>query len=257
MTRLRILLTLLCTVALGACEKNGVQVITAPPAGAYVRFANMSVRAPGVYFYANDTKLAGISTTTGAEPTTGFAFGAFGVASGNYATVAPGSYTLSGRIAAATDKGLPIASATATLADGKFYTFYMGGQYAAASKQAESFVVEDAFPSTIDYGVAYVRFVNAIGNSSPMTLYVTNTTDNSVTTIGGAVAYKSAGQFVMLAPGQYTLGTRVGSATTNAITRTGVSFSGGRAYTITARGDMTVTSTTAVTRPQLDNTANR
>jgi hypothetical protein len=36
-----------------------------------------------------------------------------------------------------------------------------------------------------------------------------------------------------------------------------VSFSPGRVYTITARGDMTVTSSTATTRPQLDNTANR
>ena len=41
------------------------------------------------------------------------------------------------------------------------------------------------------------------------------------------------------------------------VTRTGVSFLGGRIYTIGARGDITVTSTTATNRPILDNTANR
>jgi len=37
----------------------------------------------------------------------------------------------------------------------------------------------------------------------------------------------------------------------------GVSFIGGRVYTIGARGDITITSTTATNRPFLDNTANR
>jgi hypothetical protein len=45
--------------------------------------------------------------------------------------------------------------------------------------------------------------------------------------------------------------------TTNAIARTAVSFSAGKVYTISARGDMTVVSTTATNRPFLDNTANR
>jgi hypothetical protein len=57
--------------------------------------------------------------------------------------------------------------------------------------------------------------------------------------------------------GGYDLLVREGSATTNRITRTAVAFSAGRVYTITARGDMTITSTTATNRPFLDNTANR
>jgi hypothetical protein len=57
--------------------------------------------------------------------------------------------------------------------------------------------------------------------------------------------------------GTYDLSTRYAGVTTNAITRAAVSFSAGRVYTIGARGDITVTSTTAATRPQLDNTANR
>jgi hypothetical protein len=36
-----------------------------------------------------------------------------------------------------------------------------------------------------------------------------------------------------------------------------VSFNGGKVYTIGARGDITVVSTTATNRPFLDNTANQ
>jgi hypothetical protein len=61
---------------------------------------------------------------------------------------------------------------------------------------------------------------------------------------------------VAIPEGVYDLSTRVTGASTNAITRTAVTFLSGRVYTIASRGDMTVTSTTAATRPQLDNTAN-
>ena len=54
-----------------------------------------------------------------------------------------------------------------------------------------------------------------------------------------------------------TLSTRYTGSSTNAIVRAGVSFVAGKVYTISARGDITVTSTTATNRPFLDNTANR
>ena len=41
------------------------------------------------------------------------------------------------------------------------------------------------------------------------------------------------------------------------ITRTGVQFVAGKVYTIGARGDITIVSTTATNRPFLDLTANR
>ena len=46
-----------------------------------------------------------------------------------------------------------------------------------------------------DYTVAYVRFVNAISNAAPMTLYAKHTTTLTETAVGGAVTYKSAGAF--------------------------------------------------------------
>jgi hypothetical protein len=121
----------------------------------------------------------------------------------------------------------------------------------------EAFVVEDPFPAEIDYSVAHVRFVHAISNANPMTLYASNTTTGAEAAVGAEVAYKSAGAFTALPNGVYDLNTRYAGLTTNAITRTGVSFVAGRVYTISARGDITVVSTTAADRPFLDNTTNR
>ena len=260
---------LLCAVALTACEKNAVQVITAPVGGAFIRFANFGVNSPAVNFYANDKKLTAISvanctpptnpqcTTTGIESTTGVASGAFAVVSGLYSSLAPGQYTLTGKIAAAIDKDLTVATAATTLENGKYYTFYMSGLYNTTAKTSESFVVEDPIPAAIDYSVAQVRFVNAISNSSPMVLYAKNTLTGVEQAVGGTVAYKGAGTFTALPPGTYDLNTRLPGSSTNIIARPATGFGGGRIYTVSARGDITVTSTTATTRPQLDNTANR
>ena len=74
---------------------------------------------------------------------------------------------------------------------------------------------------------------------------------------GGPVAYKAAGTFVAFPQGTYEVNARVAGSSANAIQRTGVQLIAGKMYSISARGDMTVTSTTAATRPFLDFTANR
>ena len=271
MNRQNSLAVLLGAVLLAACnyEKNAVQDITAPDPGSRIRFFNFGVNAPGVNFFANDTKVSAVSatgcavpplpeacTTTGIEATTGTAYGGVSF-TGLYSALEPGQYTLTGRIAAATDKNLSISSVTTTLADGKYYSFYQSGFYDGTAKTVDAFVVEDAFPATIDYSVAYVRFVNAISNSSPMTLYARNTTTSTETALGGLVPYKSAGAFTALPNATYDLNARVEGSSANAITRTAVSFGAGRVYSISARGDITVVSTTATNRPFLDNTTNR
>lgn len=245
---------LLGAVLLTACnyEKNAVQDITVPPATSAIKFFNFGPSAPGVNFYANDTKVTAITSATGAESTTGVAY----TGAGNgalYNALNPGQYTFTARIAAATDKDLPIASVQTTLADGKYYSYFVSGVYNTTAKNAEAFVVEDPIPA-LDYNVAYVRFVNAIANAQPMTLSVTHTVTGATTAIGGAVAYKSAGNFIAIPGGSYNIATRVTGAATDAITRAGVSFSAGRVYTIASRGSIGVTGTNA---PALDNTANR
>ncbi len=256
MKSIRSIALLLGAVALGACEKNGVQDITGTLPGSRIKFFNFGVNTPAVNFYANDAKITAITSATGVESVVGVASG--GVASGGfYSAIAPGSYTVSGKIAAAVDKDLIVSKATTTLTDGKAYSFYISGIYDATAKTAEAFVVEDGFPDTFDYTVALVRFVNAISNATPMALFIKNTTTLTETPVGAAVAYKGAGAFTAVPNGVYYLSTRFTGQGTNAISRTAVSFSAGKVYTISARGDITVTSTTLATRPQLDNTANR
>jgi hypothetical protein len=276
MTRYRSIAALLVAAAVAACgdyEKKGFQDITGPVTGARVKFFNFGVNAPAVNFYANDTKVTAIASgscfgvtdtatvrvcnSTGLESTNGVAFGSAGLG-GLYSAVASGQYTLNGRIAAATDKGLQVAKVPATIADGKAYSVYVSGFYDATAKTVEGFVVEDLVPDAIDFTAAYVRFVNAISNSSAMTLYANSTTGGGETAIGGAVAYKSAGTFVKIIPGVYDLNTRTTGSSTNAISRTAVSFAAGRVYTIASRGDITIaSSSTATNRSFLDNTANK
>jgi hypothetical protein len=247
---------LLCAAVLSSCGGNATQDITGPLASARIRFFNFGVNAPGVNFYANDTKMTAISSTTGTEAVTGTVYGGVG-AGGFYSAVAPGQYTVTGKIAAATDKDLAVSKVTATIAEGKNYSFYMSGFYDATAKTVDGFVVEDPFAAAIDYSAAYVRFVNAISNANPMTLYAKSTTTGAEVAVGADVAYKAAGAFAALPNGVYDVSTRYAGSATNAISRTAVSFSAGKVYTIGARGDITVTSATATNRPTLDNTANR
>lgn len=273
MNATRSILMLLLGAALStACEKNAVQIIAEPSMGtARIKFFNFGVGAPGVNFYANDTKITAVSTTacailtdanrdlcttTGNESATGVNYGGVG-SGGYYAAIVPGQYALAGKIAAATDKGLAISNLSAGLESGKLYSFYQSGFYDTGAKAVDAFVVEDPLPTEFDYSVAYVRFVHAITNANAMTLYARNTATAEELPVGGAVSYKGAGAFTALPPGTYDLGARYAGSATNAISRTAVPFTAGRVYTIGARGDITVVSTTATNRPFLDNTANR
>ena len=260
MTRYKYLAALVLAGLLSACGTKEVQDITAPPAASRIRFFNFGVNAPSVNFYANDTKMSAIQSTTGTEATTGIAYGGVS-AGGAYSSIDAGQYAVTGRIAAATDKDLPIATVNTTIADGKYYSFYMSGIYNTTTKSVEGFVVEDPFViQTNDSTSTTVRFVHAISNANPMTLYAKNTTTGVETAIGGEVAYKGAGAFVNLTSGAYDLSTRYTGSTTNVLTRPGVSFVGRKVYTITARGDITVAPSTAcaaANRTCLDNTANR
>ena len=201
------------------------------------------------------TTVNGVSTG-GTESVTGTIYGGVG-SGGFYASIVPGSYKLSGKIAAATDKDLTVSSVTSNIEPGKNYSFYMSGFYDVTAKTVEGFIVEDPFPDTFDWTNANVRFVNAISNSSPMTLYAKNTTTLVEVPVGALVAYKGAGAFAPLPQAVYDLSTRTAGSSTSTIVRTAVSFNAGRYYTISARGDMTIVSTTLTNRPVLDNTTNR
>ena len=264
-----ILMLLLAAATLTACEKNAVGLLDDPAAGngANVKFFNFSVNSPQVNFYVNDKKVTAISATGcyllvdtnqqqclsgGLESTSGVAYGSAGNgANAWYSDVTPGQATIAGKIAATTDKNLAISNVQTNLEAGKFYSYYLSGIYDAATKRSDAFIVADVMPPE-DFAVAYVRFVNASSTTQPMTLYVKNRTTLEEVAVGGLVAYKSGGAFVAVPVGSYDLATRASGSTTNVFTRTQISFAGGRAYTITARGN-TATASTML----LDNTANR
>lgn len=270
MKSFRSLALLLGVVFIASCDKNSTQNISGPAAGSAVKFFNFGVGAPSVNFYANDQKLTGASSTScsssvtgqtsdttclnsGKESTSGTAYGLGANGGGAYSSIAPGSYTLSARITSATNNGVAIASTPATLADGKYYSYYLSGIYNSTAKTIDAFMIDDPI-TTPDYTVANVRFVNAISNSQPMILYAKNQTTGVETAIGTTVPYKSAGTFVGLPTGIYDLSTRVAGSGTNVISRTGVGLGVGHVYTITAYGDITATKGTTV--PALDNTTN-
>jgi hypothetical protein len=264
MNRHSYLAALLCAGVLSACSKDPVRDISGPPpAASRIRFFNFGVNAPGVNFYANETKMTAITNSTaGVEATTGIAYGGVG-AGGAYEAIAPGQYTLTGKIAATTDKDLSVSPLATTIADGKYYSYYMSGFYNTTTKTVESFVVEDPVTPPTDFTLATVRFVHAVSNANPMTLYAKLSTPTTSTpvAIGAEVAYKNAGAFTQIPAGVYDLSTRYTGSATSVMTRTGVSFVGGRVYTITARGDITVASSPtacgATNKTCLDNTANR
>lgn len=259
---------LLAVAAATACEKNDVQLIAEPQVGgANVKFFNFAVGSPAVNFYINDAKVTAVSATgcyllddanraeclaSGRESTSGVAYGGAGNgANAWYSAVDPGQAAISGRIAAATDKNLPISNLQTTVAADKFYSFYQSGIYNATTKTAESFILEDVMPP-VDFSVAHVRFVNASSTTQPMTLYAKNRITGEEVAVGGAVAYKAGGTFVGLPEGSYDLAARNTGSSTNVFSRAAVSFTAGRTYTITARGNTATASTMA-----LDNTANR
>jgi hypothetical protein len=271
MTKIRFITALLGAAALAACSKDGIQDITAPTAGAFIKFYNFGVNGVSVNFFANDMKVTAVSSTScsppsipanpactaaGIESTTGTAYGA--VASGGfYSSIAPGQYTFAGKVALATDNGLTVAKLSSTLADGKYYSFYMSGIYDATAKSTDAFIIEDAFPADIDFVNSYVKFVNASSNSSPMTVYAKNTVTGDSVVIGSAVVYKNGSAFVKVPGAVYDLTVRYSGSNTAVIVGAGVSLSNARVYTVTARGDMTITSTTSANRPLLTASTNR
>lgn len=255
MNRYLSLAVLLAAALLASCGESGFQYPSAPLASARVKFHNFSPSSVGVDFFANDAKVTAISSsactnpstaadstacsTTGVESTVGTKYGR--VASGGlYDAIAPGQYTLAAKIAA---EDATVSSVSQTIADGKYYSFFMSGVYDATANTADAFVVEDDIPA-LDFSVAYVRSVNAVSDGTgDLNLFVTNAETKTETAIGGPVAYKAAGSFVSVPPGTYSLAERYTGSSDDVISRAAVSLVGGHVYTITARGSTATAST--------------
>ncbi|MCX2582479.1 hypothetical protein [Pedobacter sp. MR22-3] len=252
-----------------SCKKdNSIQVIDIPIEAtevARIKYFNFTAGSPSVNFYANGVKVSGILSNTGSESTAGTAYGAVYPAS-NYSVINPATYKINGIIpsTATANANVTISEVNSNLEKGKYYSLYTGGIYNSATKTAESFILEDVLPpNNASNMVAYVRFVNAIPNgNSPMTLVIKNAVSGLETVVATGIAYKAGSVFVPVPIGSYELYVRYSASGINIISRNGttngvVPFLGGRTYTVGARGDITITSATAATRPLIDNTANQ
>ncbi|NUQ20421.1 MAG: DUF4397 domain-containing protein [Gemmatimonadaceae bacterium] len=249
---------LLCAVTLAAgCGKevDPIAPIRGPAPAAQIKFFNFSVKSPGVNFFANGTKMTAISSATGNPSPIGTTYPNAG-AGGMYTAIAAGQYAFTGRIAdTVTDKNLVISTTNQAIVAGKSYSFYQSGVYDATAKTTDSFIVEDAWTVPTDT-LAHVRFVNAIANAPNAIQLVikSQSTGSTEITIGGPTAYKSATAFVAVPGSVYDLYGRYPGSSTNVFTRTGISLSGRRVYTITARGD--VTSGVTANKPTFDVSTN-
>ena len=131
---------LLCAAALSAsCTKDGVQDISGTVPAARIKFFNFGVNAPNVNFYANTTKMTRSSPAPERRPRQEWPTAEWEPAD-TYTGLEPGQYTVSGKIAAATDKDLAISTIPVTVADGKLYSVYQSGIYSTTAKTVERFL---------------------------------------------------------------------------------------------------------------------
>jgi hypothetical protein len=257
MTRHGQIAALLGIALLAACgeKKNPVEPLLGSAPGGRIKFFNFAMGSPNVNFYVDTTKLTGILSSADTASRSATAYGS-AAAGGLYNSVPAGQHTFSGRISAATDFNLPISSTSLNIDPNKFYSYYLSGFYNTTTKQADSFLLEDNWTVPTDTMVS-VRFVNASPNAGTLQLAVRTDSLSPDVNLGAAETYKGASDFVKIAPGVYDVsvsGTRAGVPFT--FRRIGVSFVALHVYTVSLRGDWTVTSTTATNRPVLDVIAN-
>lgn len=258
-----IIATLFIAVLFNACKKDGVHELptTTTNGKALLKFFNFGVNSPSVNFFVNDNKITAIASVTGVEALTGLAYGGVFPAT-NYCLLPPASYTFKGIIpdGAAVDPKVVVANIPGTLQGDKSYSFYTCGIYNVVNKTTDAFILEDKIPA-VDPTGASIRFVNTISNApSGFDLVVKNTVTLIEYPIAKNVVYKTGSPFVLVPTGVYEMYARYPNTTANIISRNGtstVSLLAGQAYTISSRGDITVTGAAAANRPFLDNTSNR
>jgi len=254
---------ILLSTLLFSCKKEGIHEVptTTTDGGGQIKFFNFGVNSPSLNFYANDGKISAIVSASGTEASTGLAYGSV-FPTLSYSLLTAGTYTITGVVPAlaATNPNAIVSSLSVPIAADKFYSLYTCGIYNTTTQTTDAFVVEDKIPA-ISESTASVRFVNTISNATAgFNLVFKNTTTLAELVIATNVGYKTASEFTQVPNGTYEIYARYPTGTANIISRTGtsvVAIVAGRSYTISSRGDMTVTGSTATNRPFLDNTPNR
>lgn len=256
----KILIVSVISISFFSCKKTAVVDITTPYSGAQFKVYNFAFTrsapttgASVVTFnsYANDVKFAAVVSTTGAEGVAGLGVGGVSPARG-YSLVPAGANVVFKALTPVNaipnavygfGPGLEIANVTATVDNGKNYSFYVNGFFDPVTKKADGFVIEDKLPEP-DTAFAYIRLVNPAPNTSTLSLDITRAFKvdgidmvETTTPITG-VAFKTGSEFVKVRQGSYTLKC-IDVATGKSIARTtATALLKNRVYTFTVRGDL-------------------
>lgn len=238
---------ILCAVSFlfTACDENAIPEITEPVAegATFVKFFLNAEDAPEVNFYFDDQKVSAVPSSTSDE-----------VQGNKYGSVFPSNaYALIKAITVdiyAKDlEGNVIATKNYNFAADKHYSAYLLG----TPDSYEIFVLEDDLPMADNVKIHW-RFVNTMTNipfavdAFAIKAAVPATDDAPaqpviVVTLGNALAFKQAGQYMELEPGKYTFkafesGTDYTVETSKAYIQNAVTLgSKGRVYSTQIRGN--------------------
>jgi hypothetical protein len=161
-----------------ACEKNVISTPGESPVGARVKFVHACSDCPGLLVTAN-TKTVNPTAMTYASGTVG----AFPTAS--YAVLPAGELSLD---IIRSDSSKSILAKTISVADGKWYTVYIGDTL----KTPNLYVVEDDIKAFQDTFLR-VRFANLLSGTTKDTLELVHKNYNKV--VGTSVTYGKVNEF--------------------------------------------------------------
>ncbi|MET0463660.1 MAG: DUF4397 domain-containing protein [Chitinophagaceae bacterium] len=168
-----------------SCSKNNDGDGQTQPAAGLMAF-NLAPDQPALVFTLN-----GNSLTNFPLPYTNF--------TGGYLPVFPGSRTLD-VYASGSPSSQPLASATAALEVEKYYSAFTIG----AGTKYRNVIVHDNFDSLTANGSAYIRFVNAIIDSTQLPSVVIKANGTDVVN-RQAAPYASVSDFVAVTPGSVSI----------------------------------------------------
>jgi hypothetical protein len=225
---------LLAAMVFSACTKTGSNSNTNTPIAALMAFNLVPDKAQGLLI-----TVGGTSISQSALPYTGYT-GANGYLNAYTGTTNILAFDYS-------NTTTPIASSSYTFDSSKYYSIFVVG----ANNVYSNVIVQDDFDNlSAATGKAYVRYINAIPDSSNPRVTITDISNNSA--VNEQAHFTNVSQFVPVTPGALTV--TVSNGSTIQVTNTNVSLLAGYVYTVLLSGiPGSVNSSTAVQIGYIEN----
>lgn len=238
------------TGCLGSCTKTNTipdRTTLIPASNAYIKAMQMSPDAP-LFNVMIDSIRAITILETSPNIESGIAFGAVVPSTADgYSAVPGGTYMVSAKVSStsATLPGQTIASKSANLAQGKFYTL----AFVDSLSRMDAVIVEDDL-NVPDTSKAYFRIANFMLNGTADVEFVSTAGGNNF--IKNGIAFKTAGNFETLTAATYSkIYLRANGSATKLDSIQNFTPVKGRKYTLYTRGVVGQTGSTNTKRPLL------